>query len=557
MKDVSSVLVVVLATVRYSFTFYMTYTRKEKQLLSSYFTNTNDDIFALVNLPEVIKGTLFSRYSRSAKDLRRLFLDEFVKHKDLRRILAGTKRNKNYLELSKAEDFYERVLIGFGDDSVAELGSAHIAIENISVLATKSIEKHRIGLSPLEKSTRYVYFDQKVNGEYLYYKDKNILNSRFKNDFISANDLLFDTYSKIVHDIQPSLEHIFPGDGTESAYRASIRAKACDLARGLLPLSTKTNMGILGNGRSLEYLLTCMLNDDLSEVKYIANKMLKNLRVLIPTFVKRAKNKYGKATRGYISKRCGSLNSLRKYNIKMIKPVKNYSVKLIDFDRQTENKILSALLYNQSNLEYSKCKILVKKMSSKEKESVFKKALKHRDCRQHKPCREFEEAYVSFEVTADFGVYKDLMRHRMLTQYRKLFTTELGYLIPEEIKIAKLDDVYKKALENANNVYIKLKKRFPTEAQYIVPHAAYNRFYMKMNIREAFHLTELRSIPQGHPSYRKVAQDMAKLIKNKFPLLGKYLFAFVDYNQYDLERLEAFRKLEKRGKEKKVDVFRE
>lgn len=153
----------------------------------------------------------------------------------------------------------------------------------------------------------------------------------------------------------------------------------------------------------------------------------------------------------------------------------------------------------------------------------------------------------TFEVVADWGVYKDLMRHRILTRYHQLFTTELGYWIPEEVEATGFGAVYRSAMERANDAYCALKERFPHEAQYVVTHGSYNRFVMRMNLRAVVHMTELRASPQGHPTYRKVAQEMAKRVSEKFPLLGKYCFPFVDFRDYELERLDAFRKIEKKA----------
>jgi len=533
----------------------MGYTRKEQAVLSRYFTNTEDDVFALVNLPEVIKGTLISRYSRSGKDMRRLFLDEFIASKEVSRFISQKRLDDKKLDVARAENFYERILVGFGDDSVAELGGAHLALENISVLATKSIEEHRIGLSPLEKSTRYVYFDKKVDGEYLFYKDKDIMRSKYKKLYLETNRLLFDTYSRIVREIQPILKKIFPGDEKEEAYRFTIRAKACDTARALLPVSAKTNMGLFGNGRAFEYLLTHLLNDPLREVRELAQKMNRELRLVIPAFVKRVNNERGRQYGDYLNGTRQSLAYLKRLGKRKVALEKKPRVKLVDYDRRALEKVAAAIIYERTNLSYQEVLARVKRMSRKEKERILKSYCSHRQSRHHKPGRAFEWPYFSFEITADWGVYKDLMRHRMLTRHRQLFTNEMGYDVPYEVAVAGFEKIFRRAMEAALDAYDQIKKDFPYQAQYLVTHGAYNRFYLRMNLRELVHLTELRSIRQGHPSYRKVAQGMARIFTKKFPLLAKYALPFVDYNDYHLERLEAFRKLEKKAREKGVRAF--
>lgn len=534
------------------------YSQKEKQILSQYFTNTDDDVFCLINLPEVVKGTLFSRYSRSAKDLRRLFLDEFYQQEVLHDVLKeGRSLSQDYLHLKKAEDFYERILVGYGDDSVAELGGAHLAVENISVLASKSLEEHRIGLSPLEKSSRYVYFDNKVNGEYLFYQPKKILASKFASLYLKTNRLLFETYSQIVRQIQPYLKEIYPGDEKDLAYKFSIRAKACDLARGLLPLSALTNLGIYGNGRAFEYLLIHLFNDPLEEVKEKAAKINRELEKVIPAFIKRATNERGQRYRDYLNLSQRKLEEkLNQVLPKEISSLKKPAVTLVDWEKQSEGKIIAALIFENSHFSLKESYQLAKKLKKEEKEAIIEAAVWGRENRHHKVRRAFEQGYFTFEVAADWGVYKDLMRHRILTRHRQLFTNELGYFIPEEIKKTPFATAYKNAADLAVEAYGKIKKQFPIEAQYLVIHAAYNRFMMKLNLREAVHLCELRSSPQGHPSYRQIAQKIAQAIIKKYPVFNKVL-KFVDYQQYHLERLTAFQKILKKAEKLKIEVFKE
>jgi Predicted alternative thymidylate synthase len=143
------------------------FTPEEQVLLSSYVTNTDRSVFVLTNLPEVIKGALFSRYSRSTLGLRTLLLRDFIQKKESRfsDMQTGSSQSdsakKTELAIESAQKFYDRILDGYGDDSIGELGGAHLALENISILATKTVEDARIGGSPLEKSTRYVTFAEK------------------------------------------------------------------------------------------------------------------------------------------------------------------------------------------------------------------------------------------------------------------------------------------------------------------------------------------------------------------------------------------------------------
>src|SRR5881394_3166670 len=143
-----------------------TFSDTEAEILRRYVTNLDQPVFALVNLPEVVKGALFARYSRSAKSLRRLFLDEFVGELDI----SGDQTIDATVGLRRAEDLYDKVFFEYGDDSVAQLGGVHLACEQASNLLTKVLEWGRL-MSYLEQSTRYIAYDQRLGGRYRYYRD--------------------------------------------------------------------------------------------------------------------------------------------------------------------------------------------------------------------------------------------------------------------------------------------------------------------------------------------------------------------------------------------------
>lgn len=528
---------------------------KYDEILSQYFFPHNADVFVLKNLPEVIKGTLFSRYSRTTKDIKTLFLDEFYNNEALKGSFAQPSEQPA-LNVEKAEDFYERVLVGYGDDSVAELGGAHIALENISMLATKEIEEHRIGLSPLEKSTRYVYYDKKVNGEYLYYRDPVLCASSYRELYVSTQEMLFEAYSKIVRESQPKLMSIFPGDSQDKAYISSIRAKACDIARSLLPLSALTNMGVYGNGRAYEYLISLLIGHPLEEVQELGQKMYIALSDSLGPFIKRAVSSRGDEYRAY---RIATEHPFRMLaeNFEISPTVyREPQVKLVSIDQDSIQAIAAAILYQYTDLSYEQSYQQVSEMSAGEQEAMIRQLGIHREVRQHKPMRAVEEAYAAFEIVADWGVYKDLMRHRLLTRHKKLFSAAYGYYTPPEIELLGYGAFYKEVMDKAADAYHTLSAHFPEQAQYLVTHGSFTPFYIKINMRALSHMVELRSVAQGHTSYRFVAQQMAKLVAERFPLFAETIFKFVDYHAYDLERLEAFKRIQAKAELKGVDVFK-
>ena len=277
---------------------YEEFTEGQTKTLERYVTNTRSHIFVLRNLPEVIKGALFSRYSRSSLGLRSLLLKEFISNNEetgFSAIVAqptvdDDQTAHQQAAIKKAQSFYDRILDGYGDDSIGELGGAHLAIENISMLAAKVIEDCRIGGSPLEKSTRYIYFDQKVKGEYLFYRQPILMASAFRNIYVTTCNMLFDTYSKLIPLLTALTERRFPKDEqtSKAAYTSAVRAKVLDCLRGLLPTSTLTNMGMFGNGRFYEMLLHKLHCQNLAELQGIGKRSFDELHKVIPSFIRRS-----------------------------------------------------------------------------------------------------------------------------------------------------------------------------------------------------------------------------------------------------------------------------
>ena len=534
------------------------FSNAEKKTLSDHFSNTEDNVFAIITPRQVDRGALMSRYSRTDKSMRRIFLDEFLK-------------NKN-----RGEEFYDRVLLEYGDDSVAELGEAQIAIEGLSNIAVKKIEDRRIGLSYLEKSSRYVTWNKKENGKYRFYRDEKIMNSKFANEYEDSCNLSFETYSK---NIEPMIEYIrekYPiekytfKDSTDKKeklfsklknegdiksanmiYKGSTKAKALDILRGLLPSATLTNVGITGNGRAFEYLLTILGSSELDEEQKLASKIKKELDTTIKSFVRRADDKYGKAFQKYLKDVKKKSKSI---TLKQIKPNPKIGTitKIVDYETEKSalDNIITAIMYEQSpSTSYQNILQQVKKMTMTKKIQIINEFAKIRTNRRHRPSRAFENTYYTFDLCNNFGMFRDFHRHRALTLERQLLTTDHGYVLPNEIKILGLEKDFKECMNNTKSTFEKIRKKFPEQSQYVVNFAYNYPYFMKLNLREACHLIELRTIPQGHIDYRRVAQSMFNQINKVHPNLSK-IMKFVDLKEYDLERFES----EKRTEEKRQKI---
>ncbi len=535
------------------------FSNKEKKILSNHFSNTDRNVFAIITPRQVDRGALMSRYSRTDKSMRKIFLDEFLK-------------NEN-----RGSEFYDRVLLEYGDDSVAELGEAQIAVEGLSNIAVKKIEDRRIGLSYLEKSSRYVAWNKKENGKYRFYRDEKIMDSKFADLYEETCNFSFDVYSKNIEpmvnyvrekypiekysfkDSRDKKEKLFSKLKIEAdiksanmIYRGSTKAKALDILRGLLPASTLTNVGITGNGRAFEYLLTILGASELKEEQELASKIKKELDTTIKSFVRRADDKYGKAFQKYLK---DVKNKTRKITASKIKskPVKGAFTKLVDFESEKNSidKIITSIMYEQSpSTSYQNILQQVKKISKQEKIKIIKEFTKLRTNRRHRPSRAFENVYYTFDLCNNFGMFRDFHRHRALTLERQLLTTDHGYNIPNEIKILGIEKDFKDCMNKTRDTFEKIRKKFPEQSQYVVNFAYNYPYFMKFNLREACHLIELRTVPQGHVDYRRVAQQMFKQISKVHPVLSE-IMKFVDMKEYDLERFESEKRTEEKRKKLK------
>jgi len=527
------------------------FNEQEKKILSCYCTNLDKNVYGLINLPQIVCGALFSRYSRSSKSAREVLLDEFIKDPNMNfeQIVQKIQNaNEQINATQKAEEFYNRVLVGYGDDSVAELGGAHVAIEQISNIATKFIEDSRIGLSPLEKSTRYVYFDQKDNNNnYSYYKGQEIIESKVGKEYIKTCDYLFDTYSRLIKEVYQKLTEKYPQglDVSKRAYESTIKAKTCDIIRGVLPASTLTNMGIYGNGRAYEYLLTKMYASDLVEINKLADQLYEELSKIIPSFVKRIKNPHGQEMINYLK---NTKNEFKEYIKEKYSPrhkSQDKMLRLIYYDKEGYEKVISAILF-EAGLDFEDAINLTSKLEQKEKDLIVEKYVGQRKNRRHKPGRAFEMPYYTFEICANFGIYRDIQRHRILTQARQNLDCYFGYDIPKELEEFGFKEEFKDAMELAKDTYILMENELGKEiAQYVVPMAYKIKWMINLNLREAFHLIELRSSVQGHQDYRKLVINIFDEIKKVHPDLAKYAI-FVNTSAVELERLEAEKKIDQK-----------
>ena len=519
----------------------------EADVLRRYFTNLDSPVFALVNLPEVVKGALFARYSRSPKSLRRLFLDEFVGELDI----SGDQSIDATVGLRRAEELYDRVFFEYGDDSVAQLGGIHLACEQASNLLTKVLEWGRL-MSYLEQSTRYIAYDARIGGRYRFHRDPGVLGSPLGTRYVGEMDRLFDTYAELLPKLTEFFRVQFPKDPDDSdfVYRQATRAKAFDALRGLLPAASLSNVGIYGTGQAYEALLLRMRSHPLPEARTYADLILHELRKVIPSFLKRVDlADRGVAWSTYLATNRTAMDEVADRLFPADTPADGAPVvTLTDFDPEAEVKLVTAMLYAHTHVPETQVEARVRAMSAQDRLGVVAAYVGDRSNRRHRPGRALERIDYRFDVLADYGAFRDLQRHRMLTVEWQQLSPRHGFTRPESIDLAGETETFDAAMARSAALHDLLEPRFPAQAPYAVALAYKVRFVMQMNAREAMHVLELRSGPQGHPAYREVAQQMHRLVAEQ---AGHHAVAemmrYVDHApEPSLERLEAERRAEAR-----------
>ena len=506
------------------------FTEEEQARLAPHFTNLDRPVFALVNLPETVKGALFARYSRYAGTLRRLFLDEF----------ADSLPEVPVVELGEGEraaKLYETIFLGYGDDSVAQLGGAHIACEWTSNLLTKILQRPRLA-AYLEQSTRYIAYDSQLDGfGYRYHRDP-----RFGPAYEAAMDELFRSYSGLLEGVSAWVDEQFPAAEGESpaAHRRAVRAKALDLVRGILPAASLSHVGIYATGQTYEQLVLHLLAHPLAEARAYGEMLLAELEAVMPSFVARVpRPDRGGRWIEYLQERGDAAASVaaRLGLGEATEEAAAPSVRLLRA-HGSEEELLAALVYEASAVGEEQALAAVGRLAPEERAALVRDLVATRENRRHRPGRGFETLTYRFEIVSDYGAFRDLQRHRLLTCQWQRLSPDLGADVPHEVEESGLGPDYERALETSRAEYDRLSAAgLADEAPYALCLAYRIRYVLELDAREALHLIELRSGREGHPSYRAVALQMREAIAAVHPSVAAAMTFVDDSTEPRLERL--------------------
>jgi thymidylate synthase ThyX len=506
-----------------------TFTAEERARLAPHVTNLDRPVFALVNLPETVKGALFARYSRYQGTLRRLFLDEFADS------VPQDLPDWEGSEGDRAADLYERIFLGYGDDSVAQLGGMHVACEWVSNVVTKVLQRPRLG-AYLEQSTRYIAYDAPMpGGRYRYYRDPE-LGPRYE----QAMDELFVTYERCLPRVAAWVGEEFPGEDSPARRRA-VNAKALDLLRGLLPASSLSHMGIYASGQTYEQLILHLLAHPLPEARSYGRMILEAVQAVMPSFVARVERPdRGGEWIAYLEAREHAAERwVRRLGLDR-EPgdgEARASVRLLHVDGD-EDALLAAMLFEAAGVTEEETRIRLAALTAGERAELLSELVGVRANRRHRPGRGFEALRYRFEIVSDYGAFRDLQRHRMLTAQWQRLTPHLGAGVPDEVDAAGCGDAYRRALDASRSEWERLAgEGREREALYALCLGYRIRYVLDLNAREAMQLIELRSGREGHPSYRAVAHEMHRLIAEVHPAVAGAMRYVDSESEPRLERI--------------------
>ena len=518
-----------------------------KNKLEKYFTHVGGDTFAIHGLPAELTGGALARYSRARTGLQLTLINEFFDE-------HGEPSQE------KGAALMDRVLNAFGDDSVGELEGTHLGLENVSQLLTKEIEDRRIGGSPIEQSTRYVVYDQKdAQGKWRYLRPKEIIDAGNKDNkesnkyfqqFEQVNDLVFEVYSEGVQRLKKYFEEQAPRENFQIeveregkkvlagekelcspeekkafrlAYNFTIRCAALDVGRCVLPASTLTHLGIHGNGRFYTHLISSLKSSSLREAQERGFAVERELQKVIPTYIKRNK----------IDEQQEKIrNRMKIIATELFAGITPQAEKVtLVPNAEYLDTTLASCLFPYTTISLEQIFAVLQQLPQEKKQKIFKSYAGERKSRRDRNGRGLEAGYpLFFDLVGGFAEYRDLERHRILTQQRQVLTPDLGFIMPPEILAVGLKKEVEEVVSCMEDLNNNLRHAgLEDAAQYATLFNHRLRFMMGMNLREFQHLAELRSQPAGHFSYRSMVMEMAQAVQQRDPWTEIFL-GFVDYS---------------------------
>lgn len=495
-------------------------------------TERKREIFSIVGLPPEVLAVAMAKYSRSSRSIKET-IDELTEE--------------------KSAEFHEKWVLGYGDASVADMAVVAIAVENVSILASKVMQDNRIA-SYQEKSTRYVQFDSSS-----YYRPQNVMKSPHGERYVKTADMLFATYEQVLQGTIAFYRKNYPKPEklTEKLYEAKLKARALDVARYLLPAATLTNFGMIMSARTLRHAISKMKGHPLQEVREIGdevqgaavnpayNPQKAKIQPLLDALATKASEEASTLNQS-LSLQVKGAPTLVKFTepkpyfdgaaaigrryaeeLGVVASSKNDEprVEYIGERMAPEDELVATIIYSGSTASFREILKRVQALDEGKKREIIAAVQSQRG--EHDwVTRHFEvPGSLMFDTLFDYGAFRDLQRHRLTTQINQPLSVDHGFEVPRDLEEARMLPEYRKAMEEAAGVVQTLVKDIPEESRYLIPLGFRKRTLFKMNLREFYHFVELRSKSGGHFSYRALVYEMYEQVKKAHPLLVEHLRA--------------------------------
>ncbi|PYY17957.1 MAG: alternative thymidylate synthase [Acidobacteria bacterium] len=498
--------------------------------------NRSTEVFAVHGVEPEVQAYAMAKYSRSA-----LSMKESLKE----------------ISEQKAEQFLNTFYFQYGHRSIADLAHIPMAIERLSILAAIAlVDEQR--WDGQERSTRYQNF--KKSGFYT----PEFANSEDRDLYVETVKFLFAEYEAISDEMARYLatQVAKPDDMTQEAYQRTLRARAFDISRYLLPLATNTSLGQIVNARTLETQISRLLTHTHAEIRQLGEALkqaarsasynvneaayrklvdeiaaqnpaladrarevlLKDVRVA-PTLVKYAEaNRYEQETRRELRQALRDLVPIDTV-IEDGQLDQSFVVDLLE-DEPLEIELATTLLYGADHYSYRQLREAVTSLSAARRQEIIDLGLRHRG-KHDELLRPFAAGQAfRFDILMDIGGFRDMHRHRRCVQIEQEFTNLHGFATPEELVASGLQDRYGETMllasDRHDNFCAIRDPNGKQNAQYVLPLAFKKRALFKMDFAEALYISELRTTPAGHRSYREVAYAMYEAVARRYPSLAKY-----------------------------------
>lgn len=538
------------------------FTGLKEKITAKCFTNLDGDVVAYRSrLPGILAAAITTRLSRSSEpDVREVLWNDFIVNQKigtevLAELIAEDEDIEFKLAEVKAASMLKQVTDGFGDDSVREQASGYIAVKGASVACMMEAFRHPL-ITGIGQSTRYIDWQEKVDGRYRYVTSESVRNSKYAESYKDTLDHAFDTYALLWDPVWKYItqKNPKPKGVTAEAYKTAIKGRVCDNLRRLLPLASENSFALHGNFRTFTEVELNLMASGSAEERRVGSDMAREQKLVNPPFLAVID---GEHAQPWIKHRITTREILEGITLDL-----PYGERL----KKGELRVLVRTLNQNPTLDIAKAIISYSRpglspdqlerysrdlIGSGNLEKIVQELADARQNRRHKVSDLFGVAVFDVQFREiSFAAVKDLMRNRVLLNKSEFdWSGEFGWYVPEDILEMgeEVNEKYNEVQARSIEIAHQMAGDFPSEARLAYTHGTNTNWRICLGGAEGVWIPELRSIASGDSEYRGLAIDMWRGETQQVPLMGT-IAKFVDTNVYTVGRIkEAVREDLKRG----------